>query len=145
MPNTEGLKRGGSRGRPKGAKNKATIEAKALAREMVLNPEYLANLRTRLVEGKLAPGVESLIWLFAFGRPKNVLDVTVDPGKVIEVVLAAPQEPKRPEPDAAAEHPDTTSRPAEPTLVPRPPDPKVLDRTDGPPVWPAGPGRKPRW
>ena len=56
--NTSGLKRGGGPGRPKGVPNKATIEAKGACSELVDDPEYRANLKKRLIAGKLAPAVD---------------------------------------------------------------------------------------
>ena len=78
MANTAGLKRGGSPGRPKGVPNKATKEVKELARRLVLEPEYQQKLRHRLLKGTLPPAVESLLWHYAFGKPKDTLDLNVE-------------------------------------------------------------------
>ena len=38
MPNTDGLKRGGSKGRPKGTPNRTTVEVRELAQKLVTDP-----------------------------------------------------------------------------------------------------------
>ena len=47
-----------------------TNEVRDLARGL-LNPEYLENLRIRLLSGLAAPGVEVMVWRYAFGDPKT--------------------------------------------------------------------------
>lgn len=47
-----------------------TNEVRDLARSL-LNPEYLENLRIRLLSGLAAPGVEVMVWRYAFGDPKT--------------------------------------------------------------------------
>lgn len=59
-----------SRGRPKGVPNKATVEVREAAQKIVQDPEYLKSLTERLLAGR-APHIESLLWLFAYGRPKE--------------------------------------------------------------------------
>jgi hypothetical protein len=58
----------GSGGRPKGARNRATLEIRALARSLVEDPTYLAALRHRLAAGK-AGSLEPLLFAYAYGRP----------------------------------------------------------------------------
>jgi hypothetical protein len=53
--------------------NKATQEAKAICSAMVDDPAYLANLKRRLVRGKLAPAVECMIWHYAKAKPADTL------------------------------------------------------------------------
>jgi len=71
LARTRGLKRGGSPGRPKGVPNKATVEAKAAATLIVDDPKYRENLLHRARAGKLAPGMEVVLWSYAKGRPKE--------------------------------------------------------------------------
>ena len=54
-------------GRIKGTPNKATVEARDLARDL-LGPKYQERLRQRLLAGE-ASGMEALLWQYAFGRP----------------------------------------------------------------------------
>ena len=86
--NTSGLKRGGGPGRPKGVPNKATIEAKGACSELVDEPEYRANLKKRLIAGKLAPAVECMLWLYAKGKPKETVELVDDPSRMSDEELA---------------------------------------------------------
>lgn len=64
-------------GRPKGRENNATIEVRELARGLTTrNPDYLKQLRERLKDGKLAPAVETMLWAYAEGKPKEHVEVT---------------------------------------------------------------------
>ena len=64
------FKRGhrGTGGRPRGARNRATLEVRALARDLVENPDYLTALRRRLVAGEAGP-METLLFRYAYGGP----------------------------------------------------------------------------
>ena len=76
MPkNISGLKRGGQPGRKKGVPNKATIEVKEASRKLVDDPGYRLKLQKRLLEGKLAPAVECMLWHYAHGKPPDRLQV----------------------------------------------------------------------
>lgn len=62
------------KGRPKGAKNKRTVEMETLARKLTTgNPRYMANVRQRLEEGKAAPAVEAAWLAYAHGKPPETL------------------------------------------------------------------------
>lgn len=61
-------------GRPPGCKNKATIEAREVARGLVSDPAYLAGLKARLLDGSLAPPVEIMLWHYAFYKPSDLED-----------------------------------------------------------------------
>jgi hypothetical protein len=61
-------------GRPKGSQNKHTIEAKQLARGLLNNPTYKRNLQKRLRAGE-AGAMEPLLWHYAFGKPKEHVEV----------------------------------------------------------------------
>jgi hypothetical protein len=69
-----GLKHGGP-GRPKGVPNKATVEVKEAARGLVEDATYRQNLKTRLETGKLAPAMESVLWFYAYGKPKETVAI----------------------------------------------------------------------
>lgn len=73
--NPQNLKRGGSPGRPKGLPNKATLEIKALARNLLENPQYLEALTRRLQRGT-AGAVEPLLFHYGYGRPVEHVDIT---------------------------------------------------------------------
>ena len=50
------------RGRPKGSRNKVYTEARKACAQLVDDPEYRAKLRKRLLAGKLAPQLETMLW-----------------------------------------------------------------------------------
>lgn len=54
-------------GRKRGSRNKAGSEVRALCRELLNDPAYLAALKQRLLEGK-AGSMEGLVWQYAFGK-----------------------------------------------------------------------------
>jgi hypothetical protein len=76
--NTSGLLRGGSPGRPKGVPNKATQEIKALAQRLLKDREYRKLFRARLRDGELSPGVEAMLYHYAFGKPADTLKLDGD-------------------------------------------------------------------
>jgi hypothetical protein len=65
---------GNPSGRPPGAVNKVTQEVRELTRGLVDDPEYQAGLRERLLEGKLPPAMETMVWHYAFGKPKETVE-----------------------------------------------------------------------
>ena len=65
---------GAGRGRPVGSQNKSTIEVKRLARQLVIDPTYRKNLHARLRAGD-AGAMEPLLWAYAFGKPKEHVEV----------------------------------------------------------------------
>jgi hypothetical protein len=67
--NTEGLRRGGSPGRPKGTPNRVTRDAREFFVDIVNNPDYRQSLERRARAGKLAPAVECMLWFYAYGKP----------------------------------------------------------------------------
>ena len=81
---------GNPKGRPKGARNKVTIEVQAAAAELVDDPEYRAQLKIRLLTGTLAPGLEALLWHYAKGKPKDELAVTGSEGGPLEIIIRKP-------------------------------------------------------
>ena len=72
--NTSGLRRGGP-GRKKGVPNKATLDAKALAEGLVDDPVYLAKLTRDLRARRVAPPIEQMLWAYAKGKPKDVVEL----------------------------------------------------------------------
>jgi hypothetical protein len=61
-------------GRPKGAQNRATREAKEFCRGIVDDPRYQISLRRRAIAGKLSPAMECLLWYYAKGRPVRTIE-----------------------------------------------------------------------
>ena len=71
--NTSGLNRGGP-GRPKGVPNKVTAAAKAACGELVDDPVYRARLARDLRLRKVAPAIEAMLWYYAKGKPKEIIE-----------------------------------------------------------------------
>jgi hypothetical protein len=46
-------------------------------RELLRSPDYRESLKTRLVNGTLAPAVEVLLHHYAFGRPTETVSISV--------------------------------------------------------------------
>jgi hypothetical protein len=65
-------------GRKKGSLNKATIEAREACAKLVDDPVYQATLRRRLLQGKLAPAMETMLWHYAKGKPKEHVELSHD-------------------------------------------------------------------
>jgi len=63
-------------GRPKGGLNKSTLAGRQFAEQLVNDPVYRRNLRERLLAGKVPPGVESMLWYYAHGKPRETLELT---------------------------------------------------------------------
>lgn len=75
MPrNTTGLRRGQSPGRPKGSVNKVTMVVRDLSHQL-LNPAYFKKLQADVEARDLHPSVEIMLWYYAFGKPKDTLQV----------------------------------------------------------------------
>lgn len=80
-PQNKNLRIGGP-GRPKGSVNKTTRDAKMLATEFVENEAYRASLTRRLNNGK-APHMETLLWHYAYGKPKETTSLEFPAGGVL--------------------------------------------------------------
>jgi hypothetical protein len=57
-------------GRPKGARNKATLEIKEFARNFLMSDRYRRTLERRILAGT-APHMEVLLHHYAFGKPTD--------------------------------------------------------------------------
>ena len=66
-------------GRPKGGRgeHRKTKEARQFAASIVNDPIYRANLLARAQTGTLAPGIEQMLWHYAWGKPKDTVDVNM--------------------------------------------------------------------
>jgi hypothetical protein len=85
MRNTRGLKRGGP-GRTLGVPNKATLEAKEFCRGLISDPEYQTKFVKAWRARRLPPGLESMVWSYAFGRPSQYAEVSERPLSVAEIL-----------------------------------------------------------
>jgi hypothetical protein len=62
------------KGRPKGSRNKTSLEIAAVARQLVESREYRASLKKRLIEGK-APHMEPILFYYAYGKPVDRIEL----------------------------------------------------------------------
>jgi len=62
-------------GRASGVPNKVTGQARELAIELVTDPTYLKKFKQRLLSGRINPALEKMAWEFAFGRPRQQLEI----------------------------------------------------------------------
>jgi hypothetical protein len=63
-------------GRQKGTLNRATVQGREFAVNLVSDDAYLASVETRAKAGKLSPGLEALLWYYAFGKPCESLGLS---------------------------------------------------------------------
>lgn len=63
------------KGRPKGALNKNTVEVQTFAREFLSDPKGVQSYRQQYQDGKLPPAVWQLLMHYAYGKPKDTLEV----------------------------------------------------------------------
>lgn len=55
-------------GRPKGARNRASAPVRGIARKLLRDKEYRANLLIRMRAGTAGP-IESTMWYYGYGKP----------------------------------------------------------------------------
>jgi hypothetical protein len=83
-------------GRQKGTPNKITVEARAAAALIVDDPIYRRTLARDMRARTVQPAIESLLWHYAKGKPKDVveisLDVTARAAQIAEAVQAMTDE-----------------------------------------------------
>jgi len=92
---TEKKRRGGSykpgqsgnpAGRPPGVMNKAGQDGRAVCRLLVEDPIYRAGFAIRLNAGTLGSGLEAMVWHYAYGKPQESLDVTLQDGPRLDLL-----------------------------------------------------------
>jgi hypothetical protein len=91
--NTAGLKRGGSPGRPKGRKDDKTLEAEQFARSVIRSPAYRKRLIEQAELGTLAPPIQSMLWAYAYGKPKESSEVTGSLDATVRVLFGGRYKP----------------------------------------------------
>ena len=82
MKFNQGRKKTG--GRTKGTPNKATVEIKELAREILEDPAYQKRLRVRIIRGE-AERIETLLYHYAYGKPAET--ITASQGASLEELV----------------------------------------------------------
>lgn len=91
------LRRGAGPGRPKGVPNKATREAKELARSILEDPTVQGKLLDQAQRGKLAPAVMTMLFHYAYGKPKDDSPESA-PREFPRLVIVVQPEPGKPPP-----------------------------------------------
>src|SRR5262245_22462001 len=104
-------------GRKKGVPNRATADMKTRARELLSRPEYLRKLKQRLIQGTCPAGVEILLYYYAYGRPKETVQMEGESRQPFQIVFTGPRRDplETPEP---IEDPTDRHRPALPVPMP---------------------------
>lgn len=70
------LKRTAGPGRPKLTPEQKAEEkeVRRISKKLLNDPKYQESLKKRLLEGRLQPGVEVMLWYFAFGKPPETIE-----------------------------------------------------------------------
>lgn len=63
-------------GRTKGTPNKSTGEVAERCRALIEDPAYVDYFKHRLYVGQLPPALEALTWHYAYGKPKELHEIT---------------------------------------------------------------------
>ena len=74
-------------GRPKGTRNHATIEIKALTMSL-FDAEYWGRIRRQLRDGTLHPSIEARLLTYAYGEPRGTFSAT--PGISVSIGFMSP-------------------------------------------------------
>jgi hypothetical protein len=85
MPRKNNLPPGPGPGRPKGVPNKAARDIKEMARGLLSGEEYQRNLVRRLNRGTAGP-VETLLYQYAFGKPKDTVELSGPDGGPLQAI-----------------------------------------------------------
>lgn len=65
-------------GRQPGSRNKRTADVEAFARDILEDETYRERLRLRARTGKIAPAIEALLYHYAYGKPVERVEGTID-------------------------------------------------------------------
>ena len=88
MPFRKGKAKTG--GRTKGTRNKTTLEVKEFARSILTRPKYQAHVRRLADQGKLPPHLETLLYHYLCGKPKEIMEHTGKDGGSLSVQVYLP-------------------------------------------------------
>lgn len=72
-------------GRQKGTPNKSTGVVAERCRKLIESKEYLNSFAKRLKAGELPPAVEAMAWHYAYGKPKESLELSGDGGGPVRI------------------------------------------------------------
>ena len=94
-------------GRPKGTKktggrtvgtpNKPGALARAVAQALLSRPKYQERLKEKLDEGTVHPSVEAMLYYYAYGKPREVIEATAPTSvKIIHQFAGSDDDAKAP-------------------------------------------------
>jgi hypothetical protein len=72
-------------GRKPGTPNKNTTDVGAIARALVDDADYRVLFKARLHAGTIPPGVEQMLWHYAYGKPPDSLTLRGDEDRPVVV------------------------------------------------------------
>ena len=75
-------KSGNPAGRPHGALSKITKAVRQVATELVDNPTYRRKLKRDLERREVPPLIEQMLWHYAKGKPKDIVEMEVYSGTI---------------------------------------------------------------
>jgi hypothetical protein len=75
------------KGRPRGTQNKVSAQAREFAQNILTSPEYRASLVRRIQQDDLPPVVETLLYHYAYGKPKERIEVSEAPPQLDELTM----------------------------------------------------------
>lgn len=75
-------------GRPKGSPNKASLYIQKFCRGILESEEYIESVKQRIKNHTLPPQIEALYHYYAYGKPKDTVDVNVNPDKNLSSMSA---------------------------------------------------------
>lgn len=78
-------------GRKAGTQNKVTEKIRDISQSLLARPMYQEMLKAKLDAGTLHPSVEAMLYYYAFGKPKEVIESTLPTSvKIIHEFAGAP-------------------------------------------------------
>ena len=85
--NKGSFKKGDPRaGRPKGTENKATVEIRVAARAFIEDPKGQAKMLALYQAGKLNPAIITLLHQYAYGKPKDTVEISGPDGSPLSAI-----------------------------------------------------------
>jgi hypothetical protein len=95
----------GNSGRPKGVPNKVTREVRAFSRGILEDPLVQARIRLDAQKGRLAPPVLTMLFHYAYGKPKESIELK---GGLEQLVVRILDEPRHTDAPASETRPFAT-------------------------------------